>query len=223
MEQNKADLYFHGETSNIRIPLRKGCLKRRDSQAIPLDEMDGRITQEEVDQILDRIHSIQKPYYRIMTCTIIFFTLAFLCIPVAVILMLHHDAFKDTFQLFGSAVISPVLVTFFTLLILVVFFHYISKKARLSLQDYIERCNKRFTPRGLTWYLPSNLPSFPKWVELLKEYVGRTSNLATYIPPPTVVFIPCPNSSLNPNQIILGDGLPTQYEVKQPRGFFDEN
>lgn len=142
---------------------------------------DGRVSLEEINQVLQDVQAIWKPYnQRIFKVIYWLLLVELICIGGFIAWNLSHRTASSNNIFLGVFVFIIVMLAIAIVFALKI--RDIIIQSRIAVQAYFTGINPKFAERGLRWSAPIN---FPKWVGLWKDYKSQqVSGEARYIPPP---------------------------------------
>ena len=175
----------------------KGWSRKFDTSLYNPSQTEGRVTLEELKEVLEQMETIQKPYRRwILFFRILYFILAIFGAVLTRIGIYNSytqryeciDGYcywvneTNTGLLIGSIVGGFFGVLLLTFIYFVIYFLIIAR-SKIPAQALFNRINPNFTTRGLKWRLPTH---FPLWIELTKLNTNNTQPIGEplYLPPP---------------------------------------
>ena len=183
-------------TSHVVVFPFKSADKKFDSSFYTPALTDGRVPFEEITQFLAEIEA-QKPTAQSNASPWRLVALLFLFILWTFRFVVQSKMDSDMIPYVFLVVIVLVLVIIF---ILVVTSKRGVNEPRPKCQAIVDKYNQNLASRGLRWYLPV---SFPKWVELWKDY-PQNQNQGVVLPPVNQQPYPAVQNYGVPNQNYQG-------------------
>ena len=163
-------------------------------------QAEGRATLEEVNQVLQEMYKIQKPFrtkVNLASFLYIIFLLASMILSGIAIANSYDDveacfAFGDNYCYWTKktnsgqlalSIIGGIFGIFVSSCIYIAIVVKVTRSSRVPARALFDRVNPNFATRGLRWQLPVH---FPRWIELSKDYVNQTqpAGQPVYLPPP---------------------------------------
>ncbi len=157
-----------------------------DSSSYTPNLTDGKASTQEINQVLSYIETTIKPFNekikRAGYILLAYVILSFL--PAAILFFAKGDKSPP----FIVSIIAFCAGAIIGLVLWIAYINKVDAKMLPKCKEVVERHNQDFFSRGLRWHLPT---SFPRWVELWKDYSqpqGQPINVPqfgqnTYIPP----------------------------------------
>ena len=184
-------------TRNTIIFPAKGWSRKLDSRSYDPSQTEGRVTLEEVKQVLREMETIQRPFNR----WIIFIRILFAILAIGGSVLTRIGIYCSDTQRFVCVdgycswvednnyglLIGSIVGGFlgFCLLVILYFviYYLLIARSRIPALALFNRINPNFTTRGLKWRLPTH---FPMWIELTKVNATNTQPVGepVYLPPP---------------------------------------